>query len=258
MQDGVPKDPRLAGFHVIRLLALAVAPQADLHAARHTPIHLRAHVQVAALGDDRLLRFDADIHGARRQIRQRLCQHTPRFFQGAGLQAADAHGGNNHHGAPGNALQAPPSHHGPGPEIADLARDAVVQRLHQIQRHAVGIGARQSLGVQLQGVAQVIVRAGIGLFDTRQGLLLPHPPQGRKNHADQQQQGRQPAHGAVYRSGQRQPGNQRLHRHTQQENGERHRGRQQKTLQQAALVKTALHLPYEPSENTVVMAHGGS
>ena len=100
--------------------------------------------------------------------------------------------------------------------------------------------------------------AGIGLFDARQGLLLPHPAQGRENHADQQQQGRQRAHGAVYHGSQRQPGNQQLHRDTQQQNSERHRGCQQKTLQQAALVKAALHLPYEFSENTVVMAHGGS
>ena len=254
--DGVAEDAGFLGFHVIPLRRLAVALQADLHAARQPTAHLRLHVEVAALGDDRLLRLDGDLHGGIRQVGVRLGQHAPRLVQGAGLQAADANRGEHQHGAPRHALQAPAAHHVSRLETGHLTRDAPVQRLHQVERHAVRIGARQCLGVQLQGVAQVVVRAGIGLLDARQGLLLRHPAHGRPQHVDDQRQHGEHAHGAVDHGGQRQPGDQRLHRHAQQQQRQGHRAGQHAALQQTALIEAALHPPHELGENAVILAHG--
>ena len=133
-----------------------------------------------------------------------------------------------------------------------------MQGAHQVQRHAVRIGARQRLGVQLQRVAQIVVRTGISLFQSRQGLFPPHPAQCRQGHADQQRQCQQRPEGTVERGCQRQPRSQWLHRNAQQQQRQGHRDRQNKTLQQAALVKTALHLSYEFGEDPVVAAHGCS
>ena len=103
LEYGVAKDARLQSFHVKRLACLAVAPQANLHVSRQAPFYPRLHVQIAAPRDNRLLRLDRNVHGASRQIRQRLRQHAPGLFEGAGLQAADAGRGQRQHGAPGNA-----------------------------------------------------------------------------------------------------------------------------------------------------------
>ena len=149
LQKCVTKCPVPERFHRVTPVWLALTLDQELHVLRQASTGLGLHFHVHPRGDRDVFWGQRDMDLTRWQIAQGSHEETHRFPEHVWLHESHEHCGQPHHGAPRETQQPALTHDSWHAVLLHLPRCTMVQRLHQVKGHTVGVGPFEDFRVEL-------------------------------------------------------------------------------------------------------------
>src|SRR5262249_32265399 len=131
----------------------------------------------------------------------------------------------------------------------------MVQRLHQVKGHPLGIRTLEDFWIELDSVGQVVMQVRVSLLDTRERLTQRHRTQRRQDDIHSQVHEDPKSEETVEERDERYKGNNILHPYPEEEDSEADREQHNATLQQTSQRQAASHTLHKCCQQVMLLDH---